>query len=511
MRLNPKNPFLKNIPSIICQLKGDYLKTFYITTAIVYPNSDPHVGFAYEQICSDAIARWHRLLGEEVHFLTGSDEHGAKIAAAAKAQGKTPQAFADEQVKKFIEIAKTLNLTHSRFIRTTDKDHEKTVKKIFQKVFDKGDIYKGTYSGLYCVGCETFLTEKDLVEGKCPLHQAVPQVLEEENYFFRLSKYEKQILSLLENDFFEPKDRVKELVNRIRQNDLQDLSVSRPKTNVAWGIECPFDKNQTIYVWFDALLNYVSGAKAKKDFWPADLHIIGKEISWFHCVIWPAMLLSAGIKLPKKVFAHGWLTVNGKKMSKSLGNVINPDFLCKKYGTDILRYHLIREIPFGSDGDFSEAALKTRNNNELANELGNLINRTLTLIEKSCNGKIPKAKTSRELAEKLNLKKIEEHMEKLELHSALSEIFAFISACNKFVNDKAPWKLQGKELEETLYSLADAIRIISILLSPFLPETSEKINAQIGVKSGLFSDCRFNLLKPGTAVKKGAILFRKIE
>ncbi len=488
------------------------MKTFYITTAIVYPNSDPHIGFAYEQICADAIARWHRLLGEEVFFLTGSDEHGAKIAAAAKKSGKEPKEFVDEQVKKFTAIAKTLNLTHSRFIRTTDKDHEKIAKEIFQKVFEKGDIYKGSYAGLYCVGCESFLTEKDLVEGKCPIHQTAPQAIQEENYFFRLSKYEKQVLDLLENGFFEPKERVKEIVNRIAKNGLQDLSVSRPKTNVAWGIECPFDKNQTIYVWFDALLNYVSGAKTgKKDFWPADIHIIGKEISWFHCVIFPAMLLSTGLQLPKKVFAHGWLTVNGQKMSKSLGNVIDPNYLCKKYSTDVLRYLLVREIPFGQDGDFSEAALKTRNNNELANELGNLVNRTIVMIEKYCNGKIPKAKTSAELEKALNLKKIEEHMEKLELHAALSEIFAFIASCNKFINDKAPWKLKGKELEEVLFSLADSIRIISILVSPFMPSASEKINEQLGVKSGLLKDCKFNLLKAGTTIKKSEILFKKIE
>ncbi|MDD5163799.1 MAG: methionine--tRNA ligase [Candidatus ainarchaeum sp.] len=488
------------------------MKTFYITTAIVYPNSDPHIGFAYEQICADTIARWHRLLEEEVFFLTGSDEHGAKIAAAAKKAGKEPKEFVDEQVKKFIEIAKTLNLAHSRFIRTTDKDHEKIAKEIFQKIFNKRDIYKGTYSGLYCVGCESFLTEKDLVEGKCPIHHTEPQILEEENYFFRLGKYEKQVLNLLENGFFEPSERVSEIINRIKQNGLQDLSVSRPKTNVAWGIECPFDKNQTIYVWFDALLNYVSGAKTgKKDFWPADLHIIGKEISWFHCVIWPAMLLSAGLQLPKKVFAHGWLTVNGQKMSKSQGNVINPEYLCKQYSADVLRYLLMREIPFGQDGDFSEASLKTRNNNELANELGNLANRTIVMLEKYCNGKIPKAKTSPSLEKSLNLEKIEAQMENLELHAALSEIFAFISACNKFINDKAPWKLKGRELEEVLYSLTDSIRIISILLSAFMPETSKKINEQFGLKPGLLKECKFNLLKPGTQTKKGEILFKKAE
>jgi len=490
-----------------------FLKTFYITTAIVYPNSDPHIGFAYEQICSDVIARWHRLLGEEVFFLTGSDEHGAKIANAAQKAGKKPKEFVDEQVKKFLEIAKTLSLTHSRFIRTTDKDHEKLVQEIFQKIFDKGDIYKGTYSGLYCVECEAFYTEKDLVEGKCPIHKKPPQVLEEENYFFKLSKFEKQVLELLEKKaLFLPKERVKELVNRIKENGLQDLSVSRPKTNVEWGIECPFDKKHVIYVWFEALLNYVSGAKTgKKNYWPADLHIIGKEISWFHCVIWPAMLLSAGIELPKRVFAHGWLTVNGQKMSKSLGNVIDPKYLCAKYSTDVVRYMLVREIPFGSDGDFSESSLKTRNNNELANELGNLVNRTLTMIEKYSAGKIPAGKTDSELQKQLHLEKIKLQMENLELHSALSELFSFISACNKFVNDKAPWKLQGKPLEEVLYSLADSLRIISILLSAFMPNTSEKINVQLGVKAGLLKECGFSLLKAGTKTKREEILFKKIE
>lgn len=488
------------------------LAKFYITTAIVYPTADPHIGFAFEQVFADIIARYHRLLGDDVWYLTGSDEHGSKIAKAAETAGKQPKEFVDLQVEKYLRLAKTLNLSQDRFIRTTDSDHEKTVQEIFQKIHKNGDIFKGTYEGLYCVGCEAFLTEKELVEGKCAIHKTVPSVLKEENYFFKLSKFQKKIIELIEKGIFEPKGRANEMLSRLKSEPLRDLSVSRPKTNVSWGIELPFDKEHTVYVWFDALSNYYSGAKTKKkNYWPASLHILGKEIAWFHTVIWPAMLLSAKIALPEKIYAHGWLTVEGQKISKSLGNSIDPFYFCQTFGTDSFRYYLCREFSFGEDGDFSEKNLIARHNNELANELGNLLNRSLSLIEKNFQGKIPAGKTNAELQKKLDLKKIQKSMEKLELHNALSEIFSFINACNKFVNDKQPWKQSGKELEETLYSIADSLRVISILLSPFIPETSGKINAQLGVKAGKWKDCKFNLLKAGTQTVKGEVLFKKIE
>jgi len=448
-----------------------------------------------------------------VHFLTGSDEHGSKIVKAALDAGKSPKEFVDEKVEKYERLCKVLELSNSRFIRTTDKDHEKTVQEVFARLHSNGDIYKGTYEGLYCVGCEAYLTEKELVEGKCPIHNAKPQLLKEENYFFRLSKYKKQIVELLEKQkLYEPEGRAKEILNRLKEQELKDLSVSRPKANVDWGIELPFDKSHTVYVWFDALLNYVTGAKQKrKNYWPADLHVIGKEIAWFHAVIWPAMLFSAKLALPKKIYGHGWLTFEGQKMSKSLGNVIDPFYMCEKYSTDSFRYYMMREIPFGGDGDFSEKNLAARHNNELANELGNLLNRSLSLLEKSFQGKVPDSKTSRGLQKKLGLKKINDCMERLALHDALSEIFSFVNSCNKYVNDRQPWKQSGKELEETLYSVADSLRIISILLSPFIPQTSERINAQLGVNAGKLKECKFGLLKAGTQTAKGEILFKKIE
>jgi len=489
------------------------LEKFFVTTAIVYPNADPHVGFAFEQVFADVLARYYRLKGSDVLFLSGSDDHGSKIAKYAKEAGKEPKAFVDEQVEKYLRLAKALNLSLSRFIRTTDLDHECTVQEVFQRIFKNKDIYKGTYEGLYCVGCEAFITEKELVDEKCPYHKTVPALLKEENYFFRLSKFKQKIIQLLEKEkFYIPKARANEILNRLKNQELKDLSVSRPKSNVSWGIELPFDDSHTVYVWFDALLNYYTGSKAgKKNYWPADLHIIGKEIAWFHAVIWPAILLSAKIPLPKKVFGHGWLTFEGQKMSKSLGNVIDPFYFCKTYGADSLRYYLCREISFGEDGDFSEKNLIARHNNELANELGNLLSRTLTLLEKGFEGKIPKSQTSQELQKGLHLKKIQQSFESLEINVALSEIFSFISSCNKFINDREPWKQKGKELEKTLYSVVDSLRVISILLSPVIPQTSEKINSQLGVKAGSLKDCKFNLLKTGTQTKKGEILFKKAE
>ena len=481
---------------------------------IILPVS-PIFGHAYEKITADCIARWHRLLGEDVFFLTGTDEFGSKIAKKALKAGKEPQKYVDEMVVFFKELCKKLNISYNRFIRTTEPQHVTITQEIFKKIYDKGDIYLGKYSGWYCSECETFYTEKDLKSGCCPTHGRKAEWISEESYFFKLSTYTQKVLDFLEKnpESVKPLGKRKEMINRAK-GGLNDLSISR--VNVPWGIPVPMNKKHTVYVWMGALLNYISGVDYPKDkfkkFWPADIHLIGSDIIFHHSCIWESLLMAADIELPKTVFVHGFInTDSGEKMSKSKGIVVSPIELADKYTADALRYFLLREIPFGQDGNFSETALKERLNNELANELGNLVNRTVVLIEKSLGGKIPKAKTDEALQKKLNLEKIKKQMQDLELHHALGEIFSFVSACNQFVNEKEPWKLKGKELDSVLYSLADSLRVISILLQPFMPVTSEKINKQLGVKGGNLKECKFSLLKEGTKVKKGEILFKKVE
>ncbi len=482
-------------------------KKFYITTAIDYVNAKPHLGHAYEKICADVIARWHRLRGEEVFFLTGTDENAQKNEQAAKKAKSDIKSFVDKNAEKFKELCSVLNLSNDYFIRTTEKRHFRVAQEIFQKVYEKGDIYKGYYEGYYCTGCEAFLTEKDLVDGKCPEHGTRPDWIKEESYFFKMSKYREQIEKLLsKKGFILPDNRRVEMLNRVREEGLKDLSVSR--INLDWGIPVPFDKKHRIYVWFDALINYISaldypdGEKYKK-FWPADVHIIGKGINWFHTVIWPSMLMSAGIKLPDKVFVHGYVNIKGQKMSKSTGTIVDPIELVKKYGSDAVRYFLIRDIPFGGDGDFSEEALKARINGELLSDLGNLVSRVLTLASKckSFNGKP-------ELDKKLNFDKIDKLMLNYELHIALNEIWNFIRSVNKYINEKEPWKLKGKELENIVYNLLESLRVIAILIEPFIPETSEKINKQLGIKKGNFKELKFR--KINYRPKKGEHLFKKV-
>ena len=479
-------------------------KKFYVTTPIYYPNDIPHIGHAYTTIAADILARWHKLLGEDVFFLTGTDEHGKKIEQTAIKHGKSPKAFVDELVPKFKEAWNKLNIKYDRFIRTTDKDHEDNVKKILEIVYEKGDIYLGEYEGYYCTSCEAYYLEKDLLDECCPIHKTKIERLREKTYFFKLSKYQNKLLELYKKNFqfIQPEFRKKEIINRVKEG-LNDLSISR--TSFKWGIEIPFDKTHITYVWFDALTNYYTATreKGKEKFWPADVHLVGKDILWFHSVIWPAMLISAGIKTPKTVFAHGWWTFDKEKISKSAGKVINVDELINIAGVDSARYFLFRETPFGDDGDFSEQALIDRHNNELANKLGNLVSRVSALAE--THGI---KKSSNKLAKKLNLKKIEKHFDNYELDKALNEIFAFIDICNEYIQNKKPWESNTKGKQEILYELSDSIKAIAILLSPFIPETSEKISQVFNFKIS-YKNIKTPLKV--SKIKKSPILFQKIE
>ena len=485
------------------------MKGFYITTAIDYVNSKPHLGHAYEKITADVVARWKRLESRDVFFLTGTDENAQKNAMAAERVGKNTQEFVNEMAENFKKLCKALNISNDYFIRTTEKRHVEIVQKIFQKLYDKGDIYKGEYEGLYCFSCEAFYLEKDLKDGKCPVHKTEPKRIKEESYFFRLSKYQEKLLEFLENnpEFILPKTKRAEILNRVKKG-LKDLSVSR--FNIDWGIPVPFDEKHKIYVWFDALLNYITaldypdGEKYKK-YWPCDYHFIGVDISWFHCVIWPCMLMALDIPLPKHVFIHGFINIGGEKMSKSRGIFVDPFELVNKYGVDQVRYFLVRNIPFGEDGEFSEESLRERINGELVSDLGNLVNRVLAIVERNPGVKF---EGKPELENYLDFEKISQYMDKLELHHALDAIWDFIRATNKYINEKEPWKLKGEELSHVLYNLLESLRVISILISPFMPETSEKINEQLGIEAGTFKDLKFKKFEGNP--KKGKILFQKV-
>jgi len=477
-------------------------KKFYVTTPIYYVNDVPHVGTAYCIVSSDIISRWHRLLGEDVFFLTGLDENSVKTYKAAQKLGKGTrtdiQKYTDDMAKKWREVWEKLRIEYNGFIRTSEARHKKVVLQFFNEVNKKGDIYKGKYKGLYCEGCEAFITEKELVNGLCPFHKTKPVKLEEENYFFKLKKYQNQVLKYIEKnkDFIKPESKRKEIISFLKSG-LKDISISRP--DYGWGINLPVDKNQVFWVWFDALLNYISGSKS----WPADLHIIGKDILRFHAVIWPAMLLSAGYELPKKIFAHGFLTINRQKISKSLGNAISPVYLVERYGLDALRYFFAREIPFGEDGDFSEKVLVERYNNELANKFGNLVSRVTGLAEKT-----GLEKTENKLIKKLKLKEIEKNFENYKFDKALNEIFAFIDICNEYVQSQKIWEAEETKARKQLYELLDCVKAIAILLWPVIPSASEKIAKNLGFKISLK-----NLKKPLNLkeVRKSEVLFVKIK
>lgn len=470
-------------------------KKFYITTAIDYVNGKPHVGHAFEKILADALARWKKLEGKEVFLLTGTDENAQKNAQAAKEKGIPVQDFVDKNAQIFIDLCKILHVDFDRFIRTTEIDHKKLSQEIFKKVYDKGEIYKGKYEGYYCQGCEAFITEKDLVDGKCPEHNKEPDWVSEDSYFFDLSKYKAELIDFIKKGYIVPETRRNEILSRLNNEELKDLCVSR--TNIDWGIDNPVDPKFKIYVWFDALINYLSGANGN---WPADVHIVGKGINWFHSVIWPAMLISADYQLPKNLLVHGYLNLGGKKIGKSLGNVIDPVELAQKYGADPVRYSLLRCSVF-EDSDYSEEILIERNNNELANKLGNLVSRIASLIEK-----YGLEKTENSLLKKLKLKEIEKHMQNFEVDKALNEIFAFVDVCNEYVQNKKPWETHDKKV---LYEIADSIRVIAILLWPFIPSTSEKIGKQFGFSKFLISE--INKPLKVSEIKKDDLLFRKIE
>ena len=475
---------------------------FYVTTAIDYVNAEPHIGHAYQKIVADALARWHKLKGEDVFFLTGTDEHGQKITDSAKEAGLPPKEFVDKISEKFRKAWDKLSIKYDRFIRTTDKDHDKFVQEFIKKI--QKDIYKGSYSGLYCVGCERFYTEKDLVNGECQFHPGKKlKLLKEETYYFRLSKYEKDLLKLYrENEeFILPKERRNEIINRVKEG-LQDLSITR--TNFSWGIPFPLNKDHVVYVWFDALLSYLTGAGKNQEFWPANVHLLGKDNGWFHAVIWPAMLLASGYKLPKTVFIHGFLTFNGQKISKSLGNVISPEYLVNKYSSDSIRYYVLRNFVFGEDGDFSEKVLAERHNNELANKLGNLVSRVSTLAEKYGLKEVNFKKINVDIHISNVVRDVSELIERFEFDKALNLIFAFIDTLNQWVQDKKIWETGSKE---DLFELATGIRLATILLWPFIPETSEKI-----AKTFNFKISFEELDKPLkiSKIKKSEILFRKI-
>jgi methionyl-tRNA synthetase len=503
---------------------------FYVTTAIPYVNAAPHIGFAMEAIQADTLARYHRMKGDETYYLTGVDEHGVKLYETAQEAGEDTQKFADKYAEKFEALKDLLNLTNDDFIRTTSDYHKKGAQKLWKVLAEKGDIYKGEYEGLYCAGCESFVSESDLVEGKCPNHAKPPKKLKEENYFFKLSKYSDAIKEAIQKDELQvlPESRKNEMLNIIGTDGLHDVSFSRPKENLPWGIDVPGDSSQVMYVWGDALSNYITGlgygdvdgdlkgGDLFEKFWPCDAHVIGKDILRFHAGIWIGMLMSAGIPIPKSIYVHGFITSEGKKMSKSLGNVVDPTEYVEKYGVDALRYYLIKEIPTGDDGNFSKAHFEEVYNADLANSYGNLVNRVCMMVDRYLDGEIKGKEKNEEFAGKIEgfWEKYEKGMNNFNIKVACEAAVKLLDMGNKYVEDQKPWELAKVDmaaLEAVLYNLLEVVRNVSLMLWPVVPGKAEEVFERLGLGDDRGYGEYFGYLKEGQKLNEGEPLFPRLD